>query len=315
MSGIYPYAGFWKRAIAFLLDSIILSIPSSFLGGWMVFSQIKNLVSLSTNSEPNPDMLASFFSLYAATFALQGFVLLFSWLYHAIMESSKTQATLGKMVMGIKVVNENGKRISFARATGRFFAKWISAMTLYVGFFMAGATRRKQALHDIIATTYIVDKNFQEGQEFPDVQTHFVLLVLSVLLMLALFFLPVILLPLLLLKDLPNTADMEVPSSNTETQWDEKSFDEDTKLLMNNLKKMELSLKLQDKMRELDKLPADKKIDFEEDDVKFSFTPQGLTATPKWSDNSFYLKTDDYLPCCKGDKKSCEDMLIPVCTE
>src|SRR2546428_774442 len=65
-------------------------------------------------------------------------------------------ATVGKMVFGLKVTNLEGHRISFARATGRHFAKLISAMILLIGYIMAGFSERKQALHDMIAGTLVV---------------------------------------------------------------------------------------------------------------------------------------------------------------
>ena len=79
-----------------------------------------------------------------------------SWLYEALMLSSPYQATLGKMIFGMKVTDLYGNRISFARATGRHFAKYISGpFTLLIGFFMVGFTERKQGLHDIIAGTLV----------------------------------------------------------------------------------------------------------------------------------------------------------------
>jgi uncharacterized RDD family membrane protein YckC len=80
------------------------------------------------------------------------------WLYEALMESSAKQATLGKMLLGLMVTDEAGNRISFARASGRHFAKYISSFTLFIGYIMAGFTAKKQALHDMIAGTLVVRK-------------------------------------------------------------------------------------------------------------------------------------------------------------
>jgi len=77
-----------------------------------------------------------------------------AWIYEAAMESSSKQATLGKMALGLKVTDEQGRRISFARATARYFSKFISAI-LFIGYIMAGFTARKQALHDMIAGTLV----------------------------------------------------------------------------------------------------------------------------------------------------------------
>jgi uncharacterized RDD family membrane protein YckC len=74
-----------------------------------------------------------------------------SWIYYASLESSTWQATLGKKILGLKVTDLEGNRISFGRASGRFFGKILSGMILGIGFLMAGFTERKQALHDIVA--------------------------------------------------------------------------------------------------------------------------------------------------------------------
>ncbi len=78
------------------------------------------------------------------------------WIYEAAMESSSKQATVGKMALGLKVTDLEGRRISFPRATGRHFAKYVSGMALLIGYIMAGFTERKQALHDMIAGTLVV---------------------------------------------------------------------------------------------------------------------------------------------------------------
>ena len=83
-------------------------------------------------------------------------ILACSWLYFALMESSAKGGTLGKMAIGIMVTDMTGNRISFGRATGRYFAKILSQMILMIGFLMAGFTQQKQALHDILAGCLVV---------------------------------------------------------------------------------------------------------------------------------------------------------------
>jgi len=80
------------------------------------------------------------------------------WLYFALMESSNRMATLGKMAIGIKVTDLNGNRVSFGRATGRYFARILSGMILMIGYIMAGFTQKKQALHDTMASCLVVLK-------------------------------------------------------------------------------------------------------------------------------------------------------------
>ena len=81
--------------------------------------------------------------------------LILNWIYYAVMESSAIQATLGKMALGIKVVDLEGNRISFAKATGRYFGKAISFLILFIGFIMVAFTKKKQGLHDIMASCLV----------------------------------------------------------------------------------------------------------------------------------------------------------------
>ncbi|MBN9091102.1 MAG: RDD family protein [Reyranella sp.] len=81
---------------------------------------------------------------------------LVGWLYFGLLESSDYGATLGKWILGLRVVDDQGGRISFLRASGRFFAKFISALILTIGFIMVALTDRKRALHDILAGTLVV---------------------------------------------------------------------------------------------------------------------------------------------------------------
>lgn len=89
------------------------------------------------------------------------------WLYEALLTSSTWQATVGKRAFNLKVTDEGGNRISFERATGRFFAKFISNFTVGIGYIMAAFTARKQALHDMIAGTLVMKTNIAPATSFP----------------------------------------------------------------------------------------------------------------------------------------------------
>jgi uncharacterized RDD family membrane protein YckC len=97
------------------------------------------------------------FLAWLTTFALSNLaVTVISWLYFALMESSGSQGTLGKRLLGIRVTDLQGGRIGFGKATGRYFGKILSGMVFMVGFLMAGFTEKKQALHDMLAGTLVV---------------------------------------------------------------------------------------------------------------------------------------------------------------
>ena len=79
-------------------------------------------------------------------------------LYYSLLESSAWQATLGKRALGLMVTDLHGGRISFGRATVRYFAKILSGFTLSIGYVIGGFTERRQALHDMIAACLVVRK-------------------------------------------------------------------------------------------------------------------------------------------------------------
>lgn len=136
VTGTTTYAGFWRRVAAFILDGLLVSVvtvPLTLaLGGY--------------DYETDPAAASS-----ASTIST-----VITWLYYALMESSAKQATLGKMALGIVVTDLDGRRIGFGRATGRHFAKILSALIIGIGFLMVAFTARKQGLHDMLAGTLVV---------------------------------------------------------------------------------------------------------------------------------------------------------------
>ncbi len=150
------YAGFWKRFVAYIIDDIILSVAGVIIA--LPLGAIFGLSFLS-GASGDAESAAPLLALAASAIglAIVG-VVVASWLYFALMESSANQGTLGKMALGIKVTDLEGNKISFGKATGRYFGKIVSGMILYVGFIMAGFTEKKQALHDIMASCLVVNK-------------------------------------------------------------------------------------------------------------------------------------------------------------
>ena len=128
------YAGFWRRFAAYAIDYLVVLLGGIVLGAVVIRA---GLVANGTQGR---------FTLWL----LVGY-----WLYCASLESSSWQATVGKRVIGIKVTNRHGERISFARAAARFVAKLLSVLTMFVGFLLIVLTARRQALHDLIAGTLV----------------------------------------------------------------------------------------------------------------------------------------------------------------
>lgn len=172
------YVGISKRFVAISIDGIIYSLCTS------VFFNRRSI------NEFSPKFIAYF-----------GLITIIHWAYFCLMESSPAKATLGKMALEIAVTDSNGKRIYLKQATVRYFGKnlWlliflfaiaigfraqatggdespyyvvvgllviVSILIAIVGYLMAGFTPEKQALHDRIARTFVVEVGGQSRQ-FP----------------------------------------------------------------------------------------------------------------------------------------------------
>ncbi|WP_430392145.1 RDD family protein [Dyella sp. 20L07] len=153
------YAGFWKRVGAYVLDAIVLWVPNMILSSMLGAKAALETYQQATLAAANdPQLVLQAFDAYfqALTPALLAQTVL-TWLYFALCESSPWQGTLGKRALGIRVTDMEGKRITFARATGRYFSKMLSIFILFIGFLMVAWTQRKQGLHDLIAQTLVLN--------------------------------------------------------------------------------------------------------------------------------------------------------------
>jgi uncharacterized RDD family membrane protein YckC len=136
------YAGISKRLCAFLLDGFFICLliePMLFLVEFFWYTPF----SISRMSE---EILIDFLARSMG-----------SWLYFAMLESSHWQATIGKRIMGIKVTTLEGGRIAFFQGLGRFMGKIASVSFCFLGLFIQPFTAKKQALHDLLAETLVVD--------------------------------------------------------------------------------------------------------------------------------------------------------------
>lgn len=186
---VSPYAGFWLRLKASIFDNITVASIAVLLNYLMILklSKIDWWGSLYIDRLLDQDLL-----LYCSLFAGLGTTVigylapilllyylyiwglgdflwvallisfqlgfLIKWLYFVGLESSILQATLGKLIFKMIVIDREGKRISFQQANRRYWSKLLSTLTLYLGFMLAGWTKRKRALHDMIAGTLVIKK-------------------------------------------------------------------------------------------------------------------------------------------------------------
>lgn len=123
------YASVWKRFFAFLIDAAIFAVL------FWILSQM----------------------LSGASVALVLLVII--WLYYAMLESSPLQASVGKMIMNIKVVDRKGRRLTFWQSTERILSKLITNITFYFGFFIAAFDKKKRTLHDRVSHSAVISNN------------------------------------------------------------------------------------------------------------------------------------------------------------
>lgn len=157
------YAGFWLRFAAYIIDSFIVGFIGFLIAIPSVVIIVSMAIGLDNISDPKDLLddgnLLKIGVIIGIVILISLLSLVASWLYYALFESSKQGGTLGKMAVGIMVTTYTGERISFGRATGRYFARIITNMTMLIGYIMAGFTERKQALHDILANCVVIKKD------------------------------------------------------------------------------------------------------------------------------------------------------------
>jgi uncharacterized RDD family membrane protein YckC len=132
-------AGFGRRCAAALLDALVAGLANGCVA-----------VAMALAGRSPADLGVRGLVVAAVVEAY------FAWIYSAVAESSARQGTLGKMAVGIRVTDLQGRRLTLGRASGRFAAKLLSGLTLGLGFLPAAFGERHQALHDRVAGTLVL---------------------------------------------------------------------------------------------------------------------------------------------------------------
>ncbi|MET4677892.1 MULTISPECIES: RDD family protein [unclassified Luteibacter] len=149
------HAGFWLRLGAWVIDYIVLMVPFTFISLMMGMGD----VITSTFARMEHDQAAAVAAYAEAMRPISYVVLLVGFAYYVLFESSKWQATPGKMACGIRVTDTAGQRLTLGRAAARNAVRLLNAVTLLVPmvFYVTAAfTQRKQGVHDLLASTYVV---------------------------------------------------------------------------------------------------------------------------------------------------------------
>lgn len=153
-AGDVVYAGFWRRWAALFIDSILVAMAS-----YVVLLVAMLVFGLGFGMFTPPSDPGQFQTSQIVTILVMYIVgPLLSALYYVLQESSEAQATLGKRLLGIKVTDMEGRRLSRKHALGRWFSHLLCYVTMYIGYLVVAFTDRKQGLHDMVAGTLVVDQ-------------------------------------------------------------------------------------------------------------------------------------------------------------
>lgn len=157
VSASTKYAGFWFRLIAAFIDGLLIFIAATIT--WTIFD-------LPIPSDAQGPYFGQWYVFRSPV------VWLFTWLYHALFEVSPWQGSIGKRLLGLRVTDKLGKSIGFWRASGRYWAKFLSLFTFYIGFIMIAFTKRKQGLHDKVANCLVVRPRSSHHELTKEIATH-----------------------------------------------------------------------------------------------------------------------------------------------
>lgn len=150
-------AGFGNRLVAQIIDAIILGIAFSLL--LIPFGGIAALIGLNSDSVESSSDEAAAALIGLAGVSMVGLIILgliAPFIYEALMLSSAKQATLGKIIMKIKVVGPAGERLTFGQAVGRSLIKYISSNLCILLWLWPLFNPEEQALHDLVIKSYVV---------------------------------------------------------------------------------------------------------------------------------------------------------------
>ena len=141
------YAGFWLRAVSYILDTVIIALVATF---------VIVLPLVERGAIPQGEPMTLFANPSRQVIAIQLLVFMLSWLYFATFESSAWQATPGKRALRLRVVDLMGNRLTFTRASLRYLGKLVFGTIFVVGFVFAAFTPKKQALYDMLAGSLVI---------------------------------------------------------------------------------------------------------------------------------------------------------------
>jgi uncharacterized RDD family membrane protein YckC len=138
------YAPLWRRALACLVDFLIVAaavVPAAIVLIWIMEASHEDLGMKVRHAR------------YLAGIGAVALWVFGDWFYNACMMTSEWEATIGKRIFRVRILDAKGQRVTFWQATARHFSKFLSTFLLGAGFIMAAFSHRRQALHDVVADT------------------------------------------------------------------------------------------------------------------------------------------------------------------
>ncbi|MEF2072845.1 RDD family protein [Consotaella aegiceratis] len=141
----HRFAGFWIRFAAYCIDTLILIAIAALMGG--VLGSMLAVQSTSETIDGDIEQLAPILNLVGIAINVA---------YYVLLHGGPWQATVGKRALGLRVIKRDGGRLGYGLAFARWLAMLVSSFTLLIGFFMAGWTEQKRALHDMICSTRVI---------------------------------------------------------------------------------------------------------------------------------------------------------------
>lgn len=149
LSFTFVHASLWRRVLAFVVDAAIVLLVAALL-----LQPFIDFLGFRENAATRQHV---FGVVVLRTYGVWLLVtLVFSWLYYALQEASRAQATIGKRLFGIRVYSLREERISFLRASERFWSKLLSGLILGAGFLMVLSNSNRRALHDVLSKTQVL---------------------------------------------------------------------------------------------------------------------------------------------------------------
>ncbi|OEH84893.1 hypothetical protein BHU72_06780 [Desulfuribacillus stibiiarsenatis] len=143
----YRYGKMYHRGAAYLLDLVLVGVVAMVVNAGLFLVTGKPIVA---------EELYSLGTSYDETTSFEAIFLLLNALYFVLMPTTSFQATFGKHLFGMKIIDLQGEPLTLGRSLGRYVGTMLSALIFYIGFLMIGLTKNKRGLHDMLAKTYVV---------------------------------------------------------------------------------------------------------------------------------------------------------------